>query len=61
MAECCRFRFDRDQLDEGRGVQDATGVLLATLRHVARLWAAFNLECRRRRRVRAEIERIDLE
>ena len=39
----------------------ATGVLLARLTHVARLWAAFNLECRRCRRVRAEIERIDLE
>jgi hypothetical protein len=31
----------------------ATGVLLATLTHVARLRAAFNLECRRGRRVRA--------
>jgi hypothetical protein len=40
----------------------ATGVvLLATLTHVARLWAAFCLECRRCRRVRAEIERINLE
>jgi hypothetical protein len=39
----------------------ATGELLATLTHVARLWAAFNLECRRCWRVRAEIERIDLE
>ncbi len=39
----------------------ATGVLLATLTHVARLWAAFNLECRRCRIVRAEIERFDLE
>ena len=39
----------------------ATGVLFATLAHVARLWAAFCLECRRRRRVRAELERIDRE
>lgn len=39
----------------------ATGVLLATLKHVARLRAAFSVECRRCRRVRAEIERIDLE
>ncbi|MGP0037489.1 MAG: hypothetical protein ACLP4R_23380 [Solirubrobacteraceae bacterium] len=36
-------------------------MLLATLTHVARLWAAFNLECRRCRIVRAEIERFDLE
>ena len=38
----------------------ATGELVATLTHVARLRAALNLKCRRRRRVRAEIERIDL-
>jgi len=25
MAECCRFGFDRDQLDEGRGVQVCDG------------------------------------
>ena len=39
----------------------ATGELLATLTHVARLRAALSLECRRRRRVRAKIERIDVE
>ena len=39
----------------------ATGELVVTLTHVARLRAALNLECRRRRRVRAEIERIDRE
>ena len=39
----------------------ATGELLATLTHVARLRAALNLKRRRRRRVRAEIERIDVE
>lgn len=38
-----------------------TGELLATLTNVARLRAALKLECRRRWRVRAEIERIDLE
>ena len=39
----------------------ATGELIPTLTHVARRRAALNLERRRRRRVRAEIERIDLE
>ena len=39
----------------------ATGELLATLTHVGGLRAALNLERRRRRRVGAEIERIDLE
>ena len=39
----------------------AIGELLATLTHVARLRATLSLERRRRRRVRAEIERIDLE
>ena len=61
LAECCRFGFDRDQFDEAEESRYATGVLLATLAHVARFWAAFNLECRRCRRVRAEIERINLE
>jgi acyl dehydratase len=42
----------------GKGV---TSELVVTLPHVARLRTALNLECRRRRRVRAEIERIDLE
>ena len=39
----------------------ATGELVATLTHVAGLRAALNLERRRRRRVRAEIKRIDRE
>ena len=39
----------------------ATRELLATLTHVARLRAAIGVERRRCRRVRAEIERIDLE
>jgi len=39
----------------------AIGELLATLTHVARLRAALDPECRRRWRVRAEIERVDLE
>ena len=38
----------------------ATGELLATLTHVARLRAPLNLECRRRRSAGTEIERIDL-
>ena len=61
LAEWCGLRFVRDELDEGRGVRYAAGELVATLSHVGGLRAALSLECRRRRRVRAEIEWIDLE
>jgi len=44
-----------------RAAEDATVGLLATLTHFARLRAALNLEHRRCRRIRAEIERFDLE
>ena len=38
----------------------ATGELLATLTHVARLQAALGLECRGCWGIRAEVERIDV-
>jgi hypothetical protein len=49
------------QLDEAGEPRYATGELVATLTHVAGLRAALSLECRRRRRVWAEIERMDLD
>jgi hypothetical protein len=44
-----------------RAAEYATVGLLATLTDIARLRAALNLEHRRWRRIRAEIERFDLE